>query len=112
MKKHIFTLLAIVLIVSCTPKISYLGDSYPPTYEVDMYFDEKDIERDYKVIGLARNEGDELEIDDLDAIRKSMLKKAREVGADAILFISIAENREGWDDDPNKIVEAKFLKYK
>lgn len=89
-----------------------MGDRFPVTQEIDIYYDEKDIEQEYRVIGLARNEGDDLEIDNLDAIRTEMIKKAKEVGADAILFISIVENRDGQDYDPNKIVEAKYLKYK
>ena len=91
-----------------------MGESYFPTVEVDVYYDEKDIEYDYSVMGIARNEGDMFENDDLNAIRDALIKKAREVGANAVLILSINENRPSVDEDydPNKIVEAKFLKYK
>ena len=111
MKIKLFLLCFLFGVISCTPRISYLGDSYGRTTKVDVYYDQGDIDREYKVIGLARNEGDDLERDDLQSIKTEMIKKAKEVGADAILFISVAENRDGQDFDPNKIVEAKFLKY-
>ena len=91
-----------------------MGEQYSPTFSVDVYYDENDIESDYTVMGIARNEGDTFERDDLNDIRTQLIKKAREVGADAILILSIAENRPATEEewDPNKIVEAKFLKYK
>lgn len=114
MKKYFPLVLVFMVSLSCSPKISYMGDSRMPTYNIDVYYDEKDIEMEYTVMGIARNEGDMFENDDLNEIRNALIKKAREVGADAILVLSINENRPSMEDDydPNKIVEAKFLKYK
>ena len=114
MKKYFTFLVVFLIFSSCSPKISYMGNSHMPTYDVDVYYDEKDIELEYSVMGIARNEGDMFENDDLNEIRNALIKKAREVGADAILVLSIDENRPSMEDDydPNKIVEAKFLKYK
>lgn len=112
MKKIYLAMLVLVFgILSCTPRISYLGDTFSPTYNIDVYYDANDVEKEYRVIGLARNEGDEIERDDLESIREEMIKKARSVGADGIIFISVAENKGGPDFDNNKIVEAKFIKY-
>lgn len=112
MKKLIFYLPVFFLVAACSPKITYLGDYYGSTVNIDVYYDEKDIDKDYKTIGIARNEGDEFEQDNLEAIREEMIKKAREVGADAILFESIGGNVDRDDWDSKKVVEAKFLKYK
>jgi hypothetical protein len=113
MKKYVLPLVMMFFFMTaCTPRISYLGDSYSPTYDVDVFYDENDVEKDFRVIGLARNEGDEIERDDLQSIREEMIKKARSVGADGIIFISVAENKGGPDFDNNKIVEAKFIKYR
>ena len=82
-----------------------------------MYFDEHDITKKYKVIGMMKNEADELEIDDVEDVKKAMLKKAREVGADAILFMGFYSERINQDhhdeifDNIKKIYEAKLLKY-
>ena len=107
----------LLLTISCSPRINYLGDTYSPTQDVDMYFDEHDIKREYKVIGLIKNEGSELELDGVEEVKKAMLKKAREVGADGILFIGFYSERihphhEGEIfDTVKKLYEAKLIKY-
>ena len=111
MKKKILLLSLFAIFMACSPKITYLGDYYGTTVNVDIYYDEKDIDKEYRTIGIARNEGDEFEKDNLEAIREEMIKKAREVGADAILIESIGGNVDRDDWDSKKVVEAKFLKY-
>ena len=54
--KNILLLLLTIIIVSCSPHLRYLGDTYPPTKEIDVYYDEKDIEKDYKIIGQLYND--------------------------------------------------------
>ena len=114
---NIALVLSCLLVLSCSPKINYLGDTFSPTQHVDMYFDEHDITKEYKVIGMMKNEADELEIDDVEAVKKAMLKKARDVGADAILFLGFYSERvnPNYDDDifdnVKKIYEAKLIKY-
>ena len=113
---------------ACSPTINYLGKSYSPTTKIDLYFDERDITRDYEVMGNMRNAGYEIDMDDLESIKEAMIKKAREEGGDAILFLGSYyekttsttteyENTETGGIEtstPNttKIVEAKLLKYK
>ena len=113
MKKSILFFFLMVMIAACSPKISYMGDSYGPTFNVDVYYDQGDIKQEYRVMGIARNEGDVFETDDLNSIKEQLIKKAREVGADAILIVSVGQNTSSGEDDydPNKIVEAKFIKY-
>lgn len=117
-----------LLVVSCAPQINYLGSNYAPTQDVDIFFDEQDIEKDYKVMGIMKNEGADLELDDAESVKDAMIKKAKSVGADAILFIgsysekvkSESTNIENIDEDKtvatstlntSKIYEAKLLKY-
>ena len=113
----IILVFSIFLTISCSPKINYLGDSYIPTQNVDMFFDEHDIQKEYKVIGLMKNEAAELEIDDVEKVKQAMIKKAKSVGADAILYIGFYSERQGHDHDQEifnevkKIYEAKLIKY-
>jgi len=117
-----------LLMISCSPQINYLGSSYPPTQEVDIFFDEEDIQKDFKVMGIMKNEGDEMELDDSESVKNAMIKKAKSVGADAILFLGFysekvnneTTNIETIDKDKTvatstqntaKIYEAKLLKY-
>ncbi len=99
------TTLAVLLLSSCFPKLSYMGDTYEPTEIVELYFDEIDIESDFKIIGIARQE---IGLNKLETIQEAMLGKAKKVGADAILFIGISQEI----DSCSETVESKFLKYK
>ncbi len=117
-----------LLIISCSPQINYLGSNYPPTQDVDIFFDEQDIQKDYKVMGMMKNEGSEMELDDTESVKNAMIKKAKSVGADAILFLEFysekvtneTTNIENIDNNKTvatstqntaKIYEAKLLKY-
>ena len=92
------------------------------------FFDEGDILKEYKVMGIMKNEGDEMELDDTESVKNAMVKKAKSVGADAILFLGFysekvnneTTNIETIDKDKtvatstqntSKIYEAKLLKY-
>jgi hypothetical protein len=122
-----FIAVFLIIAASCSPRINYLGKSYTPTQNVDLFFDEHDIKKEYEVMGVMKNEGSELEYSDLDAIKKAMIEKARENGADALLFIGsyqekvtgessqIDVDKDGayatsWNQT-SKVVEAKMLKY-
>lgn len=93
-----------------------MGDSYSPTQNVDIFFDEHDINKEYKVMGLMKNEAEDLENDEVEVVKKAMIKKAKAVGADAILFVGFYSERIGNDNDlfdnVKNILEAKLLKYK
>ncbi len=120
------------LLTACSPTIHYLGNDYQPTQNVDIYFDENDIEKEYRVIGTMKNEGEQW-ANDIDKIKTAMIEKAKAKGADAILFagafsekvssVQTGEySKEGKNKDQYtfnnaevqhvKIVEAKVLKYR
>lgn len=113
----VILMFSIFLCITCAPKINYLGNSYTPTQNVDLFFDEHDINREYKVMGVMKNEAGELEMDDVEEVKKSMINKAKSVGADAILFVNFYSERQGHDhgqdifNDIKKIYEAKLIKY-
>lgn len=86
-------LIPLIGLISCKPTINYLGSKYPPTTHVDVYFDENDIERSYKVIGRMKNEGGELELSEPEEIQRAMIEKAKSVGADAILYHGIYQEK-------------------
>ena len=117
----------ILVLSSCSPQLNYMGNSYAPTQNIDIFFDEADIKKDFKVMGIVKNEGAELELDDPESVQKAMLIKARSVGADGILFLglyhevlrsqrstttynSYGKNKVS-NTESKKIYEAKFIKY-
>ncbi len=108
------TILFLLSISSCSPRINYLGDTYSPTQEVDIFFDEQDIQKEYKVMGVMKNEAEDFELDDAESVKNAMVKKAKAVGADAILFIGFYSEKMTSDPtnfEHKKVYEAKLLKY-
>ena len=79
----------LMLAAGCV-NVEYLGDSYAPTSNVEFYYDSKDVPPNtYKVMGKAVvNDGGNPFGDD-DQIRQEIFKKARAVGADAVLIEKI-----------------------
>ena len=61
--------------------IDYLGDSYAPTSHVDVYFSEDDVTEGYLVIGHATADGG-----DTETLQETLIEKARDSGADGIIF--------------------------
>lgn len=61
--------------------IDYLGNSYTPTSHVDVYFSEDDVTEGYLVMGHATADGGTTE-----ALQEELIEKAREHGADGIIF--------------------------
>jgi hypothetical protein len=105
-----FSVLVLAFLSSCGSGsiIHYLGNSYPPTTEVKEYFDEKEITSPHRVIGTMTN--DQFLDYDIDFIRQEMVKKALEVGADAILYDPVEVERHRKDED-RTAVKAKLLKF-
>ena len=85
MKLSLIVLIA-VLSVSCT-KIDYVGKSYSPTTEVDIYFSLDDVKGAYEVMGhLTASAGTFVSSEKM---QEEILKKAREKGADAVVILGL-----------------------
>ena len=84
-RKIILLILSIVLFVAACGgddvDVDYLGNSYTPTSHVDVYFSEDDVTEGYLVMGHATADGD-----DTEALQETLIEKARESGADGIIF--------------------------
>ena len=79
----VLILLMLLFITACGDDIDvdYLGDSYTPTSRVDVYFSEEDVTEGYLVIGHAAADGG-----DTEALQETLIEKARDNGADGIIF--------------------------
>ena len=115
----VLILLMILFLTACGSDVDYLGDSYPPTAHVDVYFSEDDVIEGYLVMGHATIEGDEAE-----KLQEKLIEKARESGADGIVFeefdrvksgeITIDNNVGTEQTITTKVLQVKsiFIKYK
>jgi hypothetical protein len=85
--KHPISLAAVLIILLGCTTINYIGESYPPTQHVDLYFSEEDIEKEYNVVGrIIATANSSEDVYSSDKFTKAILKKAREKGADGVVI--------------------------
>lgn len=106
---RIAAVLALLLITSCAPSIYYLGDTYPPTTIVEVFYDEKDIGRDYITIGKLTH--DKILDYSAEEIKQEMIITAKQRGADAIVFSDFVTTRENDQDGDRLTITAKLIRY-
>lgn len=91
MKRLIIATCLLTVVLGCA-SIHYIGESYPPTERVDLYFSEYDIQREYTVIGrllATANVGEP--IYSSERFTEAIRKKAREKGADAVVILGLRQ---------------------
>ncbi len=82
--RYSYVIIALLLLLAGCAKIDYIGDEYPPTKKVDLYYAETDVKLSYIVIGhIVASAG---ELVSMQKIRKELIKKARKVGADGVII--------------------------
>jgi len=108
--KFIACLLSVLILFLGCASISYLGESYPQTEKCALFFSEKDVPLEYKVIGriLATADSDEHFYSN-DKFMRAIQKKARESGADAVVILGFEKVVSGISESRNqtKQTEAK-----
>ncbi|MFT2008158.1 hypothetical protein ACMA1I_05735 [Pontibacter sp. 13R65] len=114
--RGIFFLIAILL-SSCVAlqgalsgevSIHYIGESYEATTTVETFYAVQDVVGHYKVIGHMTN--DLILPYEVDDIKEKMQEKAKQVGADAIIFTDLASAHVK-DELDKVIVKAIAIKY-
>jgi hypothetical protein len=83
-----YSLLFLILFSSCGSRLNYLGSSYAPSKQVDVFVDASAIKKSYTIIGKGYMEYG-VGISSKSRIEKMQdkaIQKARSKGADAILF--------------------------
>ncbi|HWJ27529.1 MAG TPA: hypothetical protein VNS32_13370 [Flavisolibacter sp.] len=101
-----FILSLLFIIGSCSPLVYYIGDSYTPTNDVQVFYDIKEIKKEYKVIGRMTKEitlNSEVE-------KNAMIREAKKHGADGIIFSDITMNQDKKQSD-QVYVKAELIKY-
>ena len=109
MKKYLSLVLLVGLLTVGCAEVDYVGESFKPTTNIDLYFSKEDIEKEYTVMGHAVGDG----TSDSNEIQKALIEEAKEKGADAVLITGIDNQLLSTEDgDPESKVKASFLKYK
>jgi len=91
--------------VSCAT-INYVGKTYSPSKNVDVYYSKDDVKNEHIIMGHAVASGSLL--DSAHDVKIKLIQEARIRGADGILIAGFRKQKK---KDLNQI-EAKLLKYK
>jgi len=106
--KSLKVLFPVLTILCGCATINYIGTSYPPTDNVDLYFSEADIEKEYRVVGriVATADADEMFYSS-EKFTEAILKKAREKGADGVVISEFGNVATGVSESRERTEETK-----
>lgn len=93
MKNSLLLLSFSFLLLSCTSGVKYLGNSYPETEDVKIYFSKADVPKAYEVIGKVYLDVEESTKDD--KIQSMIINKAKANGGDAVIMGDLKVVRSG-----------------
>ena len=79
-------LFVVTIVSSCGVSLSYLGNAYDKTSRVDVYVDASAIKKPYTVMGKGYQENANHMLFTLEQLQEKVIAKAKEKGADAVLF--------------------------
>ena len=82
---------AILMLAAGCAHVDYVGQIYPPTDHVDLFFSEADIGRPYKVVGQVLATGDQYT--SAARVQRRLMGEAREKGADGVVILEVARVR-------------------
>jgi len=92
MKTAVLSLVLIIMIIGCT-SIDYVGEEYPPTTHVDLFFSMEDVEQDYKVMGQLIATADD--VVSADKMQKKIMEEALKKGADGVVILGLERYQAG-----------------
>lgn len=89
--------LLLMAALTCAGCVStdYVGKSFAPTAQVDLYFSDADVEPPYEVMGEVRVEADKNFFVKSEKMQAKLLKLAREKGADGVIVAPMAIRSTG-----------------
>lgn len=104
--KRVFLL--IILLANGCASVNYVGKTFNPTTDVDVYYSKEEIEKEYTVIGHAIGSGT---LTTNENILKKLMEEAQIKGADAILITGVGKSARD-NSASEKQINASFIKYK
>jgi hypothetical protein len=107
--------LLLFLAAGCgTMRVEYVGETFPATETMDIFFDQKDISRPYKNVGEVVGTMPENSRHKTKQLQDKMVAEAKLNGADAILFGSVRAVTTAWSGGSNYyelVLKGTLLKY-
>jgi hypothetical protein len=104
--------MVVVLLAGCA-SVDYVGKSYAPTANVDVYMSADDVRRPYEVMGEARAQVDAIPFSKPGAqLQQKLLEQARAKGADGIIIGQLQNRTVGSTSNTTGQGDKKWKKGK
>lgn len=100
MRKISIILLVSVLFFGCAPSVQYIGKSYTPTEQVDVFMDTDEIKKGYEVIGKIDGVSGVFG-SGFDEIQEKIVQSARAKGADGVILYNMEQRIIGTTSSSN-----------
>ena len=100
MKTHRWMPAALLLIATGCAHLDYAGQSFPPTQNVDLFYSEANVNREYTVMGELTGTGDQFVSSQ--KLQDQMVQKAREKGADGVVILGLEHFQSGSNTNYNE----------
>lgn len=97
MKKYAFMLAALLVLATGCAHLDYVGQSYPATEHVDLFYSEANVGREYTVMGELNATLEEFV--STHKAQDQMVQKAREKGADGVVILGLEHYQSGSNTD-------------
>jgi len=104
----LFGVITCLFFSACSYNVAYLGESLPPTTDVEVFYAARDVKQEHKVIGHLSYPG----IYGDEEAKRKIIEKAKAVGADGVIFLG-KTYPGGKDSSPVETADAiKFEEVK
>lgn len=80
-------LLVFVLLFNACATTSYVGNRYPPTEDVDVFYSARDVKQEYETIGHLSEQVSGMGGEE--KAKQNIIAKARQVGGHAVIIVGI-----------------------
>lgn len=110
MKKILFLLFITISLNSCGPEIYYLGDKYDFSNNLQVFYDEDEIEAEYTIIGKMTI--DKSRKHNPKKVKEKMIRKAQRYGAEGLIFTDFYVERLQKEKEDCLVINAKLVKFR
>lgn len=93
MKRLIVPVMLAGLLLTACAHVDYVGRTYTPTSKVDLFFDEREVEAPYDVMGQVIARANDLI--SAEKLQAKIMQKAQDKGADAVVITGMERYKTG-----------------
>ena len=104
MRRSILAIPSLLLVAACA-HVDYVGQSYPPTSRVEVFYSENEVRAEHSVMGKVVATANDLV--SAEKLQQKIVKKAQDHGADAVVILGLERYKSGSNTDYSETTEQR-----